>query len=108
VNDGIEKELCSLKYVSVDEAMKEVMTLGQGTQLAKFDIESAYRLIPVHPDDRPLLGMWWREKTYIDSALPFGLRSAPKIFNTIADAMQWVFEQHGVKSMLPTWMTSWS
>ena len=29
VNDGIEKELCSLKYVSVDEAMREV------TQLAK-------------------------------------------------------------------------
>ena len=35
----------------------------------KLDIESAYRLIPVHADDRPLLGMCWREKTYIDSAL---------------------------------------
>ena len=57
VNDGIEKELCSLKYVYVDEAMREVLVLGQGTQLAKFDIKSAYRLIPVHTDDRPLLGM---------------------------------------------------
>ena len=65
VNDGIEKELCSLKYVLVDEAMREVLVLGQGTQLAKFDIESAYRLIPVHADDRPLLGMR-REKTNID------------------------------------------
>ena len=55
VNDGIEKELCSLKYVLVDEAMI----------LAKFDIESAYRLIPVHADDRSLLGMR-REKTNID------------------------------------------
>ena len=100
VNDGIEKELCSLKYVSVDEAMREMIELGQGTQLAKFDIESAYRLIPVHADDRPLLGMCWREKTYIDSAHPFGLRSAPKVFTAVADAMQWIFEQHGVKPML--------
>ena len=37
VND-VEKELCSLKYVLVDEAMREVLVLGQGTQLAKFDI----------------------------------------------------------------------
>ena len=88
VNDGIENELCSLKYVSVDEAMREVIELGQGTQLAKFDIESAYRLIPVHGDDRPLLGMRWREKTYIDSALPFGLRSAPKVFTAVADEAQ--------------------
>ena len=98
VNDGIEKELCSLKYVLVDEAMREVIVLGQGTQLAKFDIESAYRLIPVHADDRPLLGMR-REKTNIDLALPFGLRSAPKVFNAVADAMHWG-EQHGVKPML--------
>ena len=38
VNDGIEKELCSLKYVSVDEAMREVTVLGQGTQLAKLGV----------------------------------------------------------------------
>ena len=86
MNDGIVKELCSLKYVLVDEAMREVLVLGQGTQLAKFDIESAYRLIPMHADDRPLLGMR-REKTNIDLALPFGLRSAPKVFNAVADAM---------------------
>ena len=60
----MEKELCSLKYVFVDEAMREVIELGQGTQLAKFDIESAYRLIPVHADDGPLLGMR-REKTWL-------------------------------------------
>ena len=44
--------------------------------------------------------MRWREKTYIDSALPFELRSAPKVFNAVADAMQWILEQHGVKPML--------
>ena len=50
--------------------------------------------MPVHADDRLLLGMRWREKTYIESALPFGLRSAPKVFNAVADAMQLILEQH--------------
>ena len=73
---------------------------GPGAMMAKFDIESAYRLIPVHPEDRPLLGMKWRDRLYIDAALPFGLRSAPKIFNTVADAMQWIFRSQGIKLTL--------
>ena len=32
----------------------------------------------------------------IDCALPFGLRSAPKIFNAVADALQWIIHKHGV------------
>ena len=28
------------------------------------------------------------------------LRSGPKVFNAVADAMQWIFEQHGVKPYL--------
>ena len=35
------------------------MSLGWGTLLAKFDVESAYRIIPVHPNDLYLLGMQW-------------------------------------------------
>lgn len=67
-----------------------------GTQLAKLDLESAYRMIPVHPQDRPLLGMKWKEETLVDTTLPFGLRSAPKVFNMVADCLQWVFYNQGV------------
>ena len=100
VNDGIESELCSLSYTSVDAAVRIITAMGPGVRLAKFDIESAYRLIPVHPDDRPLLGMMWRDKFYVDTALPFGLRSAPKIFNAVADALQWIMERNGVPELL--------
>lgn len=99
VNDGIEREICTLHYTSVEEAMARVCARGRGTNLAKFDIESAFRIIPVHPDDRKLLGMEWKGKLFVDTALPFGLRSAPKIFNTVADAMQWIFEQEGIESL---------
>ena len=40
--------------------------------------------------------MKWKGLVFFDSRLPFGLRSAPKIFSAIADALQWVFEQNGV------------
>ena len=30
-----------------------------GTVLAKFDVQGAFRTIPVHPNDRRLLGMRW-------------------------------------------------
>ena len=79
VNDGIDPDLCSLVYTLVDEAVNRVLQHGQGAQLAKLDIASAYRIIPVYPDDRPLLAMSWNQQLLVDTALPFGLRSAPKI-----------------------------
>ena len=48
--------------------------------LAKMDIEGAYRIIPVHPEDRGLLGVKWKRALFFDECLPFGLRSAPQIF----------------------------
>ena len=96
VNDGVEPELCSMKYTSVDEAVRKVLALGAGTLMAKFDVEGAYRTIPVHPEDRWLLGMKWEGKLYVDKTLPFGLRSAPKIYTAVADAMQWILGKEGV------------
>lgn len=47
--------------------------------MGKIDIKNAHRIIPIHPDDRYLLGMKWRDQYFVDLALPFGLRSAPGI-----------------------------
>ena len=69
---------------------------GKGCLLAKVDIESAFHNIPVHPEHRHLLGMMWNEKLYIGTVLPFGLRSTPKIFNSVADALQWIAKQYGI------------
>ena len=60
VNDGIDPSLCSLSYSTVDEVADLVARLGAGALLAKVDIESAYRLIPVHPDDSALSWVWNR------------------------------------------------
>ena len=96
VNDGIDPNLCSLRYMSVDTVADIVIRLGRGALLAKIDIEAAYLLIPVHPHDRVLQAVQWEGKIYADPMLPFGLRSAPKIFNTVADALEWVLHHQGV------------
>ena len=100
VNDGIEPELCSLSYVNVDEAAVAIRKAGRGAFLAKVDIKQAYRIVPVHPEDRPLLGMVWEGALFVDAALPFGLRSAPKIFTALADALEWLARQEGVESLM--------
>jgi hypothetical protein len=74
VNDGILRDLCSLRYESVDDAARIIVEWGRGTRLAKIDIAHAYRNVPVHPADRHLLGMQWKGGVYVDTALPFGLR----------------------------------
>ena len=42
----------------------------------------------------------WRDKLYADTTLPFGLRSAPKLFNAVADALQWIMEYNGVLELV--------
>ena len=80
VNDGISPTLCSLQYASVDI----IRQLGRSTLLLKIDLSNAYHIVLVHPHDQILLGITWQDKVYIARALPFGLRSAPKIFNAVA------------------------
>ena len=69
--------------------------------MAKFDIYSAYRNIAVHPLDRRPLSLKWRNSYYMDLALPFGLRSAPASFNSVADVVEWsLVNNYGIDDLL--------
>ena len=41
--------------------------------------------------------MVWEDKLYVDTVLLFGLRSAPAIFNALAEALAYVMRVRGVK-----------
>ena len=86
-------------YSSVASAARMISSLGQGREMAKIDISNAFRIIPVHPDDRHLLGMKRNGKLYIDQQLPFGLRSAPVLFNGYADALEWIMRNEGAQNL---------
>ena len=100
VNDRLLKDHCSLHYSTIDDAIQHIMKLGRGTVLSKVDIKSAFRLLPVHPADSYLLEMQWKDRLFIDTCLPFGLRSVPKLFNILADLLTWILQQQGVTPLL--------
>ena len=57
-------------------------------------------MIPVHPEDQHLLEVHWEGTVYIDRVLLFGLRSAPKLFSAVADALHWILHKKGIKKSL--------
>ena len=73
----------------MSDAISLIIKAGHGALMSKVDIKSVYRIIPVHPSNRHLLGMFWQGGYYLDLALPFGLRSSPAIFKSLADLFHW-------------------
>ena len=101
MNDGIDPQDFSLQYIKVDQVICMVSRYGPGALMAKFDVESAYWNIPVHPDDCFLLGMRWRGQFFVDLSLPIGLRSAAFIFNSVADMVEWILlHKHRLSDLL--------
>ena len=100
VNDQLHREWCHVAYASVDDAAILLHALGPGAQMAKLDIRDAYRIIPVHPEERTFLGVQWNNSVYVDCQLPFGLASAPAIFNALADALEWILRQRGIRAVV--------
>ena len=101
MNDGIGPQNFSLQYVKVDQVIRMVSRYCPGALMAKLNVESAYRNNPIHADDRFLLGMRWCGQFNVDLSLPFGLRSAPFIFNFVADMVEWILlHKHRLSDLL--------
>ena len=92
VNDGIRKVPFTVQYMKIDD-IDGILQLGRGTLLAKFDVESAYRIIPIHLNDRYLLGVQWQANYFVDMALFFGFRSASYISSSVSDLVEWVLKK---------------
>lgn len=56
INDLINKDDYSLKYVKIDDAIKVIAQLGNYTKMCKVDIADAFKLIPIHP--KFLASLW--------------------------------------------------
>ena len=100
INDGNAQDMTSIQYARLEDAVQMVRVLGRGTLLAKVDLKSTSRVVPVHRDDWSLLAIQWERQKYLDTALPFGLRSAPKLFSAVADAVAWRMWRRGIRYQL--------
>ena len=93
VNDGIDPNVSYVRYESFDTAVGLVASAGPQSLMAKADIESAFRLLPVHPDDFELLGIMMGDQFYVDKALPMGASCSPALFEKISTFLEWVAKQ---------------
>lgn len=89
INDGIPSELTSVTYTNFDSLTELVQRLGCGSHLVKLDIQSAFRLIPLHPDDFSLMGMCHKGDYYVDKALPFGCAISCALFEKFSCFLEW-------------------
>lgn len=93
VNQHIEDRF-PMKFNAFDQTLHFIHSSGPGTWLSKSDVANAFRNIPIHPEDVPLLGMQWEGKVFFDRFLPFGLRSSPSIWERFATTLQWLILEH--------------
>lgn len=96
INDGIDKKFTEVQYDSIDTVVQKVKQCGRNCLMAKTDIENAFRILPIHPADRHLLGFAWAmEDTleyYMDACLVMGLNISCQVFSRLSAALQWIME----------------
>jgi Reverse transcriptase (RNA-dependent DNA polymerase) len=95
VNDGIPKHYGTIAYETFQFALRHVAKAGRGCKLIKRDLKSAFRFVPVSPYDHWLLMYEWNGRIYVELFLPFGLRTAPLIFNLFSEAIHWIMQLKG-------------
>lgn len=71
-----------------------IARLGSGAYLAKSDIKSAFRLIPVSSTDFDLLGFFFNNAYYYDKMLPFGCKISCAIWDRFASFLHWLTQVH--------------
>ena len=72
INDGIAAHDTYVHYQNIDDAIRCIKRFGVAALMSKSYIESAFRILPVHPSDYELLGMKLDGQYYYDKALPMG------------------------------------
>ena len=64
VNDFIPDVEVTVKYALIDVTIGFIINCGRGALMAKFDIKSVYRILPIHLSERFLFGMLWKRQFF--------------------------------------------
>ena len=101
INSRIAEDYRTIVYSTINDAILAVQAWGRNCILVKRDFESAFRHISISLLDSPLLGFEWQNTYYTESFLPFGLRTAPYLFNLFAEVFHWALEHQLIRQNLP-------
>jgi hypothetical protein len=100
VNSEIDSSDFPCKWGSFTDAYLFVARAPPGTQASVFDVEAAFRRIPMRPKDQVHGVVMWMDKFFVDHCFCFGGSSTPGIFGRIADAIVHIFKNHGIEDIL--------
>ena len=74
----------------MNDAIQILQNLGRGAYMAKTEIESAFRILPIHPDDYHLLGFTWNGAFHYEKWLAMGAASSCRTFEIFIKALEWI------------------
>lgn len=102
VNDRIPEELGATAYPSFSLVLRTFADLCEREDaphphLALFDVSAAFRLLPINPSEYQYLVMRFDDMYFVDTRLPFGVRTGPALYNTFGAAVQLVLEASGIQ-----------
>lgn len=90
INDGIPAAMSSVTYQNIDDAVRLLKRSGPASFMCKTDIENAFRIIPLSPDDYHLVGFQVDGKFFYDKCLAMGLSSSCRLFECFSTSLQWI------------------
>jgi hypothetical protein len=100
VNAEINADDFPCEWGTFAECALLVAQAPPGTEVAVFDVQAAYRCIPIWPEDQRHNIFSWRGMLYIDHCATFGCASSNGLFGQPADSIVRIFRHHGVEDVL--------
>ena len=85
----------TLKYPTVDQVVQKIQEYGPTCLLYKVDLERAFRNLKVDPLYYPLLGLCWRNDTFIDISVPFGFKFGAAACQMCTDLVMFTLRKRG-------------
>ena len=101
LNNYIEIE--HQKFQTIEDATSKIKRFDW---MAKIDLKSAYRSVPIHPGNYDGTGLKWkfpgdRHFSYlVDTRLPFGASSSPGIFHRITQSIRRIMGRMGYSNVV--------
>ena len=103
VNDLIDDQDASVQYQKFDILVDMVRKTGTGAWMAKVDLQSAYTHVLVNPKFWRFLGFHLDTPSgreyYIETSLPFGLRSSCRLFSEFSGIVSWIAHRRGIQQL---------
>jgi hypothetical protein len=100
VNSEINPELFNCEWGFFQDVREIMLRLPRTAEAATFDVDAAYRRMPVHPEDQPHIVVHWQGKFYLDHCVPFGATSSNGIFGRCGDAMLHIMKTQGIEPVV--------